>query len=101
MKVTVCVPGRFHMFELAKQLHKRGVLSQLITSYPKFEMIKYGIPREKIESVILKWFGQRVWSLLPRYLKEAFNPQNAIHELFDRGSSRKLRPSDLFVGTLA
>jgi len=35
MKVAIAVHGRFHAFELATQLHKRGMLRQLATTYPK------------------------------------------------------------------
>ena len=54
MKITISVGGRFHAFNLAQQLFKRGHLERLITSYPKFETVKYGIPREKIRSVLFK-----------------------------------------------
>jgi hypothetical protein len=48
MKATISVGGRFHAFYLAQQLLKRGYLNKLITSYPKFEVIKYGIPKDKV-----------------------------------------------------
>ena len=54
MKVVITVPGRFWLFNLAQQLLKRGYLEQLITSYPKFEVKKYGIPKEKINSILIK-----------------------------------------------
>jgi len=49
MKVSVSVLGRFHAFYLAQQLLKREALCRLLTSYPRFEVINYGIPNEKIE----------------------------------------------------
>ena len=36
MRVTVSVHGRFHGFELARGLFKRGRLDSLITTYPAF-----------------------------------------------------------------
>ena len=36
MKVTVSVHGRFHAFELARELHRHGHLSGLLTTYPGF-----------------------------------------------------------------
>lgn len=41
MKVAVSAHGRFHAFDLAGQLHKRGLLSQLTTTYPKFAVRKF------------------------------------------------------------
>ena len=35
MNVTVSVHGRWHAFELATELQDRGLLSQLLTTYPR------------------------------------------------------------------
>ena len=98
MKVIISVGGRFHAFNLAEQLEKRGYLGCLITSYPKFEVVKYGIPRNKIRSVLLKEVIQRSWSRLPSALKRVYNPQYLIHEIYDLLASRNVREADLFVG---
>ncbi len=91
MKITISVIGRFHLFNLAQQLLKRGYLNQLITSYPKFEVFKYGIPREKVNSVIIKEIMERGWRKLPRFLKKYYNPQYFIHDFFDRMSTLRLK----------
>ncbi|MEK9154596.1 MAG: glycosyltransferase family 4 protein [Patescibacteria group bacterium] len=83
MKITISVAGRFHLFNLAQQLLKKNYLGQLITSYPKFEVVKYGIPREKINSVIIKEIIERGWRKLPGFLRNIYNPQYFIHEMFD------------------
>jgi len=47
MKVAVCVHGRFHAFDLAGQLHGRGMLTQIATTYPAFAARRFmpaGIP---------------------------------------------------------
>ena len=97
MKVTISVGGRFHAFNLANQLEKYGVLDTLITSYPKFEVVKYGIPREKIKTVILKEFLERGFSKIPSFLR-VWNPQFCINEIFDKAASKKLSKMDIFVG---
>ncbi|MBI5079278.1 glycosyltransferase family 4 protein [Candidatus Wolfebacteria bacterium] len=91
MKVTISVIGRFHLFNLAQQLLKRDYLRQLITSYPKFEVIKYGIPKNKISSVVIKEIIERGWRKLPRFLKNIYNPQCFIHEIFDRIAAFNLK----------
>ena len=48
VKITISVLGRFHLFYLAKQLQDHNFLARLITSYPKFEAVKYGINPENI-----------------------------------------------------
>lgn len=87
MKVAISVIGRFHLFNLAQQLIKENYLAQLITSYPKFEVIKYGIPKNKTNSIIIKEIMERGWNVLPNFLKNIFNPQHIIHEVFDISAS--------------
>ena len=40
MKVTIVVGGRFHAFDLAQQLEKKGYLLNIITSYPFWKINK-------------------------------------------------------------
>ena len=98
MKVIVSVGGRFHAFNLAQQLEKRGFLQKLITSYPKFETVKYGIPKNKIKSILIKEVIDRGWRKAPVFLKNLWNPQYLMHEIFDRLASRGVKEGDLFVG---
>lgn len=98
MRVIVSVGGRFHAFNLAKELEKRDYLTRLITSYPKFEVVKWGIPREKVDSVLIKEILERGFRRLPAAAKKLFNPQSAISNLYDKSASRRLVPADIFVG---
>ncbi len=98
MKITISVGGRFHAFNLAQQLLKHGHLQSLITSYPKFEVAKYGIPKEKIKSIIIKEIIERGWRKLPYFLRNIYNPQYLIHEIFDKSASKKIEKTDIFVG---
>jgi glycosyltransferase involved in cell wall biosynthesis len=87
MQVTISVGGRFHAFYLAQQLLKYGYLQRLITSYPKFEVLKYGIPRDRVGSVLIKELMLRGWQKVPFNLRELYNPQYLIHEIYDRWAS--------------
>ncbi len=98
MKVAISVGGRFHLFNLAQQLLKRNSLSQLITSYPKFEVVKYGIPKSLVSSIIIKEILDRGWRHLPGFLQNLYNPQYFIHEIFDRAASWHIKPADIVVG---
>ncbi len=98
MKATIVVGGKFHAFNLAQQLLKRDYLERLITSYPKFEVVKYDIPRDKIESILIKEILQRGWDKLPGFIRNLYNPQYLINVIFDRLASRKITKSDIFVG---
>lgn len=98
MEVEISVGGRFHAFNLAGQLAKRGFLKRIITSYPKFETEKYGIPKDKIDSIITKELLERGWKIMPGFLKDLWDPQFFITETFDRLASKKIVSSDIFVG---
>jgi len=101
MKVSISVIGRFHLFNLAQQLLKKDYLNQLITSYPKFEVVKYGIPKDKISSIIIKEILFRGWQKLPGFLKRIYNPHHLIHEIFDALAAFYLKEgADIVIGGL-
>ena len=98
MKVAISVPGRFWLFNLAQQLLKRGYLEQLITSYPKFEVKKYGVPKEKVSSILIKEILFRGWHKLPGFLRNTYNPQYFIQQTFDYFACLALRKADIIAG---
>ncbi|MBN2198087.1 glycosyltransferase family 4 protein [Candidatus Wolfebacteria bacterium] len=98
MKIIISVPGRFHLFNLAQQLLKRDYLLQLITSYPKFEVKKYNIPKDKVSSVLIKEIMFRGWQCLPEFLKNIYNPQYLIHQIFDYSACCLLKRADIVIG---
>ena len=99
MKVSVSVMGRFHAFDLASQLEKRGHLHQLITSYPKFEVKKRGIPRRRTTSILSSELLQRGWHRMPASLKRRGDPGDRFHRHYDLRATRALHGgADLFVG---
>ena len=100
MRVVLSVPGRFHLFNLAQQLLRRDYLLQLITSYPKFEVQKYGIPPNKVSSLLIKEVLERSWRHLPAFVQRLYNPQYAIYQSFDQLAKSRLNLSaDLVVGS--
>ena len=99
MRVTISLMGRFWAFDLARELERHGYLERLITSYPVFETVKYGVPRERICSLMVHEILNRGWRLAPSFLKAQVNAQYLIHELFDRHAARHLPPKpELLVG---
>jgi len=94
--VTISVGGRFYAFYLANELNKKGYLKQLITSYPKFETQKYGIPRDKISSVIIKEILQRGWGKLPSKIAKIVDPTFFINNIFDYIAKTKIKRSSIF-----
>jgi glycosyltransferase involved in cell wall biosynthesis len=99
MKITVSVFGRYHAFDLAQQLYKRGYLSKLITSYPKFLTREYEIPDYKVKSIFLCEITRRGWSTCAQVTKTKYNPQFLLHEFFDRSANSHIPiDTDIFIG---
>ena len=99
MKITLSVLGRFWFFYLAKQLQDQNFLARLITSYPKFEAVKYGINPENIDSLLIHEIHNRGWRKISRFTESLFNPQYMIFELFDRHASGHIKNNcDIFAG---
>lgn len=98
MRVSISVGGRFHAFDLALQLLKRGFLSQLITSYPKSYAKRYGIPPELVRSVIGKEIMKRGWDRMPLLVRSLWNPDFFINTYFDWRAAKQLSSCDIFVG---
>ncbi len=99
MKVTISVKGRFHAFYLAKELQRHDYLSRLITTYPKFETVKYGVQKKYIQSLFIHEIVVRVWRKLPQYIRGIYDQDYLFKEVFDRHVAHGLTgDSDLFVG---
>jgi glycosyltransferase involved in cell wall biosynthesis len=85
MQVTVSVGGRFHAFDMAKQLQKRGILRTLITSYPKFKAAEWDIPRSKVQTIL----SHEILSRTIRKVK-GNDLQHALNIRFDRIASERI-----------
>lgn len=97
MRVAISVLGRFHAFNLAYQMHKRSALAQLLTSYPRFKAVEYGVPAELVSSFVWLEAMKRLWYKTP--LKSRWNVRYLFHSLHDRAAAKALRAgADLFVG---
>ena len=76
MKIGIVVHGRFHAFDLARELIRAGHDVCLITNYPKRVAEKFGIPRKSVQSNLLHGIVsrgmQKVDQLLRRQLSEPF-----------------------------
>ncbi len=99
MRVVVSVFGRFHAFYLADQLHRRGHLERLITTYPKFEVVKYGIPKSRTVALRRYEAANRLWLAAPEKLRSVVELDFRLHECFDRSAEKRVLPTcDLYVG---
>ncbi|MBI4726228.1 glycosyltransferase family 4 protein [candidate division TA06 bacterium] len=99
MKIVQTVFGKFHHFHLARQLHKRGMLEAIFSSYPSWKLRNEGLPMEKIKTfpwihtaMMAKWrFGMHN----DRLDKEL---AWALANTLDRHVANKLPHCDVFIG---
>lgn len=50
MRVVQTVFGKFHHFHLARQLHQRGMLAGIFSSYPSLKLVAQGIPMNLVHT---------------------------------------------------
>jgi glycosyltransferase involved in cell wall biosynthesis len=99
LAVTLSVRGRFHAFDLARELHRRGALRLLIGSYPKYKVREWGIPASETVSltrfeVLNRLIDSRVFPSAVRT-----QVQISIAFQFDRAAARRIPENTrLFVG---
>ncbi len=92
MRIVQTVFGVFHHFELARQLHRRGHLQRVYSTWPWMRLKREGLPRELVET--FPWIHTPE-ILMPRmgftspYLLDQMSYANAL--AFDAWTSWKLR----------
>jgi starch synthase len=95
MKVTIIVGGRFHAFDLAAHLHRKGVLHRLITNYPRFGTRRWKIPDDRVVSLPSTLLAGRMMSKIsPKLVQKA---QYRLSRWFAGSAVRHLDGSDLVV----
>jgi glycosyltransferase involved in cell wall biosynthesis len=60
LKIAMVVHGRFHAFDLARELINQGQDVVLFTNYPKYIVEKFGIPRQCVRSFLLHGILSRI-----------------------------------------
>lgn len=95
--ITIVVGGRWHAFDLARHLHRRGHLHRLITNYPRWFVKRWDLPAEKVVSLPLTFFVVKaIYKLGGEALM--MRCQWWVHAWFARGASRHLEGSQLIHG---
>lgn len=99
MKIVLSVIGRFHFFDLARQLHQRGTLERIFSGYPRWKLRNEGLPDRLISTY--PWLptlrmGLPRFGLLPLWLERPLN--NASHVMHDRHVADNMPDCDIFHG---
>ena len=99
MRVALSTVGKFHTFDLARELHARGVLAGIYTGYPRFKLRQEGLPQELIHTfpwVNGAYMAARWKHRLPRPVLQQWEHINSV--TFARWVERSLPECDLYVG---
>lgn len=97
IKVAIVCIGRFHHYDLARELSKRGMLERLFTGYPVWKLRDEGIPLDRVSSfpwLQTPYMALRKWKLMkegPFELRLAWYAHNSL----DRFVARNLPKCDL------
>lgn len=96
LKIAMVVHGRFHAFDLARELIKQGHNVTLFTNYPKYIVEKFGIPQSHVRSFllhgVLSRISHRLTQLLPIPSLEPF-----LSPLFSRWAAQNILKSQYDV----
>lgn len=98
MKVVLGCIGKFHHFDLARQLEERGVLERIFTGYPRWKLGQEGLPPERIATF--------PWLQTPYMARGSFGLNSVVlerelawwcNQTFDRHLARRLPTCDVLV----
>lgn len=99
MKVSLSTIGKFHTFDLARELHAAGCLQSIYTGYPSFKLKDEKLPTSKLRSfpwvqtpymALNRWgFANRQTNRLLEYIGK---------RALDRYVAQSLQGCDVFVG---
>lgn len=99
MKVSLSTIGKFHTFDLARELHAAGCLQSIYTGYPSFKLKDEKLPTSKLRS--FPWV-QTPYMALNRFGLGGERTNRMLEYLakvtLDRYVAKYLNDCDVFVG---
>jgi glycosyltransferase involved in cell wall biosynthesis len=90
LKIAIVVQGRFHGFDLARELLARGHDVTVFTNYPGWAVERFGVPAARIRSLVRHGIAARASDWLA-HLTRLPQPEAALHRWFGRWAERQLR----------
>jgi len=96
MNVVLSTIGKFHMFDLARQLHKRGALKTIYSGYPLFKLKKESLPKQSVKT--FPYLHAPYMRFAPRYTPARFLWEWQDRVWFDRFVAGQLPECDVFCG---
>ncbi len=96
MRIGLVVGGKFHAFNLAEQLNNEGCLKTIVTSYPKSYLIKHGIKKNIIKSLVSKEIFLKFFNQI-KYMKSFFDYEYFLCNYFDNLASKLIKYDELDI----
>jgi alpha-maltose-1-phosphate synthase len=96
MKVALSTIGRFHTFDLAREMHLRGALAEIFSGYPWFKLKGEGLPRERVRTFPYLHAPYMKCFLNNHSLRKSWEWHDRLY--FDRYVSWHLPDCDVFCG---
>jgi glycosyltransferase involved in cell wall biosynthesis len=99
-KFAISVVGRFHAFDVARELAKKDSLGTLFTTYPRFAAERFGVPRDLVQPLAR-------YELLSRAIAKlnltapiiSWDPDFFISNRFDKTVSGQIHEgTNVFIG---
>lgn len=98
MQVVLATSGKFHTFDLARQIHRRGLLRVIYTGYPRFKLKEELLPASLICSFPLLLMAYHASGRVTRSEQVARSIGWYSNDLLDRYACSTLPPCDVFMG---
>jgi starch synthase len=98
MQIALAVFGVYHHFELAHQLHQRGHLQKIYSSWPWARLKREGLPHSLVGTFPLIHTTDYLLNrsrFYPAIISSKMNSWNTL--AFDRWTNRRIAPCDAFI----
>src|SRR5437016_11313534 len=88
LKIAIAVQGRFHAFDLAKALLRRGHDVTVFTNYPAWAVARFGVPPARVRSFWMHGVLSRIADRVADWTGLRFEP--LLNPIFGGWASRAL-----------
>jgi len=99
MRIVHSCHAKFHHQDLARQLHRLGVLHTFFTGYPRFKLRELNVPWDKVNTfpwLEVPYYAGLRFGLLKGRLRREMEWQ--VQEVFDRHVARQMPEADAYIG---
>lgn len=93
---NLAVVGRFHTFELARELHRHKILGRIMSTYPACITARWDIPKQRIRSEVFLEAIRRYAPKLPGNLEKKLYYVAKRHAT--NSAKHMLHDADVFIG---